>query len=117
LNAAAELGADVSAIVLRGGRTDLAESSLPEVAAPTLLIVGGNDWEVLEHNRRAQSLLHCNNDLAVVFGATHFFAESGALNQMTDLAIAWFNRHSGVPDRRRVSSARLSGAARRAVAC
>jgi putative phosphoribosyl transferase len=93
LNAAAELGTEINAIVLRGGRTDLAESRLPEVAAPTLMIVGGNDREVLEHNRRAQSMLRCPSDLAVVPGATHFFEEPGALNQMTDLAIAWFHRH------------------------
>jgi len=97
-NAAAELRGEISAVVLRGGRTDLAESHLPDIAAATLLIVGGNDWDVLEHNRRAQSLLHCV-ELAVVPGATHFFAEPGALNQMIDLAVVWFTRHLQVrPD-------------------
>jgi putative phosphoribosyl transferase len=93
LCAAAQLGGEIGAIVLRGGRTDLAESRLAEVAAPTLLIVGGNDWEVLEHNRRAQSVLRCVNELAVVPGATHFFNEPGTLNRVTDLAIAWFTCH------------------------
>ena len=79
--------------MLRGGRTDLVQSRLAEVLAPTLLIVGGNDWEVLEHNRRAQSLLRCVNNLAVVPGATHCFEEPGALNRMVDLAIAWYTRH------------------------
>lgn len=93
LCAAAELGAEIRAIVLRGGRTDLAQSRLPHVAAPTLLIVGGSDREVLERNRRARSMLRCVNELAVVPGATHFFEEPGAREQMTDLAIAWFTRH------------------------
>ena len=78
---------------MRYGRTDLVESRLAEVTAPTLLIVGSNDWEVLEHNCRARSLLRCTNDLAVVPGATHFFQEPRALNRVTDLAIAWFGRH------------------------
>jgi putative phosphoribosyl transferase len=56
LCAAAELGPEIGAILLRGGRTDLVQSRLAEVAAPTLLIVGGDDWEVLEHSCRAQSL-------------------------------------------------------------
>ncbi len=93
LRAAAELGAHVGAIVLRGGRTDLAEPWLARVSAPTLLIVGDQDREVLEYNRRAQALLCCTCELAVVPGATHFFEEPGALNQMTELAIAWFSRH------------------------
>ena len=85
--------------MLRGGRTDLVQSRLAEVLAPTLLIVGGNDWEVLEHNRRAQSLLRCAKDLAVVRGATHFFEEARALNRTADLAIAWFTRHLRVSPR------------------
>jgi putative phosphoribosyl transferase len=93
LCAAADLGTAISAIVLRGGRTDLAQSRLAAVTAPTLMITGGDDWEVLGHNRRAQRLLGCPNDLAVVQGAMHFFAEPGALDRVIDLAIAWFNRH------------------------
>jgi putative phosphoribosyl transferase len=77
LCAAAELGGEIGAIVLRSGRTDLVQSRLADVVAPTLLIVGGNDWELLECNRRAQSLLRCANDLAVVPGAAHFFEEPG----------------------------------------
>ena len=103
LTAAATLRHAISAIVLRGGRTDLAQSSLPEVEAPTLLVVGGSDWEVLEHNRRARSLLRCKTDLVVIPGATHFFEEAGARNQVTDLTIAWFQRHLRSPGSPRTS--------------
>jgi putative phosphoribosyl transferase len=100
LCAAADLGTGISAIVLRGGRTDLAQSRLAEITAPTLMITGSNDWEVLEHNHRAQRLLRCPNDLAVVEGAMHFFEEPGALNRVIDLAIAWFSRHLQAVDGR-----------------
>jgi putative phosphoribosyl transferase len=59
---------------------------------------------VLEHNRRAQRLLRCPNDLAVVQGATHFFEEPGALDRVIDLAIAWFNRHLQAADGRNTSA-------------
>ncbi len=93
VRAAAQLGTEISAIVVRGARTDLAEQRLPEITAPTLLIVGSDDWEVLDHNRRAQALLRCRNELALIPGATHFFEEPGALDQMANLAMAWFARH------------------------
>jgi putative phosphoribosyl transferase len=93
LTAAAEIAGEVSAVVLRGGRTDLAEPRLARVTAPTLLIVGGDDRLVLEYNRRAQSRLRCPNELVVIPGATHQFQEHGALDQVADLAIAWFTRH------------------------
>ena len=104
LCAAADLGSAISAIVLRGGRTDLAQSRLAEVTAPTLMITGSDDWEVLEHNRRARSLLRCPNDLAVVEGATHFFEEPGTLDRAIDLAIAWFSRHLQALDGRDASA-------------
>ncbi len=89
LTAAAELGERVSAVVSRGGRPDLARD-LGAVRAPTLLIVGGEDRQVLELNREAQRQLRCPSELAVVPGATHLFEEPGALEQVSRLAIEWF---------------------------
>ena len=91
--AAAQPGARVAAIVSRGGRPDLAGPRLGAVTAPTLLIVGGDDPVVLDLNRRAQQALRCVNELAVIPGATHLFEESGALEQVADLAREWFRRH------------------------
>ena len=93
LIAAADLGHQVSAVVSRGGRPDLAAPRLGEVLAPTLLIVGGLDTQVLELNRQAQRQLHCTNDLEVVVGATHLFEEPGALEAVARLASDWFARH------------------------
>ncbi|GAA2364677.1 phosphoribosyltransferase [Nonomuraea africana] len=91
--AAAVPQAGITAVVSRGGRPDLAESRLAGVAAPTLLIVGGNDTQVLELNRAAQALLRCENRLAVVPGAGHLFEEPGALEAVSALAREWFTRH------------------------
>jgi len=93
LIAAADLGHLVSAVVSRGGRPDLAAPRLGEVVAPTLLIVGGLDAQVLELNRQAQRQLRCTNDLEVVTGATHLFEEPGALEAVARLASGWFDRH------------------------
>ncbi|MCI3226406.1 phosphoribosyltransferase family protein [Streptomyces sp. NP-1717] len=90
---AAEPDARIAAVVSRGGRPDLAGARLPEVTAPTLLIVGGDDLQVIDLNRAAQSWLHCENRLAVVPGATHLFEESGALERVTELAGEWFTDH------------------------
>ncbi|MFD5899409.1 phosphoribosyltransferase family protein [Streptomyces sp. NPDC060366] len=90
---AAEPDARIAAVVSRGGRPDLAGPRLPEVTAPTLLVVGGDDLQVLDLNRAAQSRLHCENRLAVVPGATHLFDETGALERVTELAGAWFTDH------------------------
>lgn len=95
LLAAAELSAGVGAVVSRGGRPDLAQERLAEVAAPVLLIVGGADEAVLELNRRAQRQLRCENELIVVPGATHLFEEPGALDRVARHAIDWFTRHLG----------------------
>ncbi len=92
LAAAAQLGDRVHAVVSRGGRPDLAEG-LAAVRAPTLLIVGGADHQVLELNRIAQRQLRCPNELAIVPGATHLFEEPGALAQVSRLAIDWFGAH------------------------
>ncbi len=92
LVAAAEVGPAVAAVMSRGGRPDLAGDRLAEVAAPTLLIVGGDDRAVLELNRAAAARLRdCR--LEVVPGATHLFEEPGALNAVAALAASWFDRH------------------------
>lgn len=93
LIAAAALPDAVAAVVSRGGRADLAGSSLPEVKAPTLLIVGGADTEVLRLNREAQEQMHCHSEVAVVDRATHLFAEPGALEQVATLTRDWFVKH------------------------
>jgi putative phosphoribosyl transferase len=93
LLAAAEIGDRVSAVVSRGGRPDLAGERLAEVVAPTLLIVGGDDREVLELNRKASAQLRCPHELAVVDGAGHLFEEPGKLERVAELAIEWFERH------------------------
>jgi len=96
--AAAALAASVrvpgiGAIVSRGGRPDLAGDALERVTAPTLLIVGGADRQVLELNRQAQSRLGSEARLEVVAGATHLFEEPGALERVAALASAWFAGH------------------------
>lgn len=100
LVAAADMEEEVRATVSRGGRPDLARERLPEVLAPTLLIVGGHDEVVLELNREAQdSMTRSDVSLEVVSGATHLFEEPGALEKVAELAVAWFNRHfSHSPD-------------------
>jgi putative phosphoribosyl transferase len=93
LLAAAELDKDVGAVVSRGGRPDLAARRLAQVRAPTLLIVGGADRQVLELNRQAAALLRCRHELAVVEGAGHLFQEPGALEEVARLAREWFVCH------------------------
>jgi putative phosphoribosyl transferase len=90
LRAAAEPGTGIAAVVSRGGRPDLARPRLAAVTAPTLLIVGGHDDVVLDLNRRAQAELRCENDLAIVSGATHLFEEPGTLEAAARLAKDWF---------------------------
>lgn len=87
------VAASIGAVVSRGGRPDLAAERLDQVRAPTLLIVGGHDVQVLDLNRRAQARLRCENRLAVVPGATHLFEEPGTLAQVADLAADWFLTH------------------------
>jgi putative phosphoribosyl transferase len=83
----------VRAVVSRGGRPDLAGPWLARVRAPTLLIVGGQDTEVLELNRQALAQLTCTRHLAVVEGATHPFEEPGTLAEAAGLARDWFSHH------------------------
>jgi dienelactone hydrolase len=94
LVAAAVRPGDVAAVVSRGGRPDLAGDALPRVQAPTLLIVGGADLQVLQLNRRAlEELGAAEKRLEVVPGATHLFEEPGALEQVARLAAGWFLRY------------------------
>ena len=90
LVAAARKPDDVMAVVSRGGRPDLAGDWLTRVQAPTLLIVGGHDYPVIDLNRDAQRQLRCPNLLEIVPGATHLFEESGTLTQAARLAQSWF---------------------------
>jgi pimeloyl-ACP methyl ester carboxylesterase len=86
---------DISAVVSRGGRPDLAGAALPEVVAPTLLIVGGADREVLELNRQARQAMTNAREvrLEIIPGASHLFEEPGALEQVARLASDWFILH------------------------
>jgi dienelactone hydrolase len=93
LVAAAERPQAVGAVVSRGGRPDLAGSALPRVKAPTLLIVGGNDPQVIELNWAALAQLRCEKRLAIIPGATHLFEEPGALDDVARLAREWFETH------------------------
>ena len=93
LVAAAQKPQRVAAVVSRGGRPDLAGEWLPHVQAPTLLIVGGRDDEVLALNRQALRLLTGHKRLEVVPGATHLFEEPGTLDSVAALAVSWFEQH------------------------
>lgn len=94
LAAASSPDADIAAVVSRGGRPDLVgPAQLKAVRAPTLLIVGGSDPEVLELNREAQSHLRCENRLVVVPGATHLFEEAGTLERVAEVAEQWLTMH------------------------
>ena len=94
LLAAADLGDRVAAVVSRGGRPDLAGDRLAEVTAPTRLVVGGADTQVLELNDQARRRLRCRVDLVVVPGATHLFEEPGALDQVVEATLDWANTHA-----------------------
>lgn len=93
LVAAASRPGEVGAVVSRGGRPDLAGASLSLVDAPTLLIVGGEDHEVIKLNQIASQHLHCPHELKIVPGATHLFEEPGTLDQAAALARDWFVSH------------------------
>ncbi len=93
LIAAAEHPSEINAVVSRGGRPDLAGEDLVKVQAPTLLIVGGDDLEVLALNREAFRQIRAEKRLAIVPGATHLFEEPGKLDEAAELAIAWFKKY------------------------
>lgn len=92
LVAAANLGSAIKSVVSRGGRPDLAGNSLPQVKAATLLIVGGNDEQVIELNQQAYARLVCEKKLAIVPGASHLFEEPGKLEEVAKLAREWFKK-------------------------
>lgn len=92
LDAAAYFGDQISAVVSRGGRPDLAKD-LPNVQAPTLLILGESDVEVIELNKQSMRLLRCEKALSIVPRAGHLFEEPGALEIVAQLAGEWFNNH------------------------
>lgn len=94
LIAAKENANAIKAVVSRGGRPDLAEKALPDVKAPTLLIVGGNDFQVIEMNQWALEQLKVEQkELKIVPGATHLFEETGTLEKVANLAGEWFKRY------------------------
>ena len=93
LVAAVERPETISAVVSRGGRPDLAGRALPRVTAPTLLIVGGRDFEVAELNQAALAQLRCEKRLVIVPDATHLFEEPGALDEVARLARHWFEQY------------------------
>jgi putative phosphoribosyl transferase len=83
----------IAAVVSRGGRPDLAGDALERVLAPTLLIVGALDWQVIGLNQLAASRMTAPHELAIVPGATHLFEEPGTLERVADLAAEWFVRY------------------------
>ena len=93
LVAAAQHPDVAAAVVSRGGRPDLAGDALERVQAPTLLIVGSLDTQVIELNQHALSRLHCEKALSIVPGASHLFEEPGTLDDVVRLATAWFLQH------------------------
>ena len=85
---------DIFAVVSRGGRPDLADSSaLEQVKAPTLLIVGQDDEPVIAYNQMALQKLHCPKSIHLIRGATHLFVEPGALELVAELALDWFKKN------------------------
>jgi pimeloyl-ACP methyl ester carboxylesterase len=88
------MGNNIAAVVSRGGRPDLAgAAALRQVSAPTLLIVGGADYGVIELNQQAYALLECKKKLTLIPGATHLFEEPGTLQQAAHSAAEWFAQH------------------------
>lgn len=92
LGAAAFFGNGIKAVVSRGGRPDLALQKLPKVTAPTLLIVGGWDKEVVELNEKAYAKLNCEKKLEIIPKATHLFEEKGKLEKVAKSSAVWFNQ-------------------------
>lgn len=90
LRAAAYFGKRIASVVSRGGRPDLAGNALPQVNAPTLLLVGGLDDVVIELNRRAARSMQCATRLEIIPGATHLFEEPGKLEEVARQSAAWF---------------------------
>jgi putative phosphoribosyl transferase len=102
LIAAGEVPDHVQLVISRGGRPDLAGDALPRVQAPTLLIVGGRDLEVLDLNKAAAAQLRGPVEIAVVPGATHLFEERGALDRVVELAVGALRQHLGASSSRQL---------------
>lgn len=95
LRAGARYGDDVAAVVSRGGRVDMADESLADVTAPTLLVVGGRDAQILDLNREAMADLPAGSELYVVEDAGHLFGSPGELEEVAEVAADWFVDHLG----------------------
>jgi len=93
LQAAALLDENIKAVVSRGGRPDLAAHALPKVKAPTLLIIGSRDEQVIDLNKIAFDKLQCEKKMEIVEGASHLFEEPGTLHKVADLAANWFEHY------------------------
>ena len=93
LVAAADFGHEISAVVSRGGRPDLAEDALRKVMAPTLLIIGGDDHVVIGLNKMAYDLIKAERRMEIIPGATHLFGEPGTLEKVAQLAAGWFRKY------------------------
>jgi putative phosphoribosyl transferase len=93
LVAAAAPHSSAAAVVSRGGRPDLAGDALPQVVAPTLLIVGSLDTQVIQLNRMACNRLRAPKELVIVEGAGHLFEEPGTLDEVQHHAARWFLYH------------------------
>lgn len=93
LRVASEMGQKIQAVVSRGGRPDLAMNTLDSVTAPTLFIVGGNDFGVIELNQKAFTRLTCHKNFEIIPNATHLFEEPGCLEEVAKLAKEWFAKH------------------------
>jgi dienelactone hydrolase len=93
LIAAAKLQGDIKAVVSRGGRPDLAGDFLGQVKAPTLMLVGGDDTEVIELNKQALDLITSEKKLIIIPGATHLFEEPGKLDEVAEFSVDWFKRY------------------------
>jgi dienelactone hydrolase len=105
LVAAANTGDAVGAVVSRGGRPDLAGAALSQVRAPTLLIVGGADYGVIELNEQALAQLRAPKALEIVPGASHLFPEPGAMEAVIGHAARWFTRYLAAPAQGRAKRA------------
>lgn len=93
IKATVELGEKISTVVSRGGRPDLALEDLKKINCPTLLIVGGNDHDVIALNEMAYSKLKGVKQLEIIPGATHLFSEPGKLEEVAKITINWFNNY------------------------
>ncbi|HEX8038621.1 MAG TPA: dienelactone hydrolase family protein [Chryseosolibacter sp.] len=93
LRAAAQAPGQIAAVVSRGGRPDMAFDALPKVTAPTLLLVGGLDRQVIGLNQKAYDVLQCDKKLVIIEGASHLFEEPGKLEEVAHEASEWFSKY------------------------